>query len=457
VLASVGIRSLGELRTQDPHRLEVLLNRKPPFGHDILEEVSALPKYRLTINEEALTHWGGTEAVVASLKIEVGLDGPLTTPRGKKASILGFASVLTVTSDMEFIDYRRIPVRNLTEPKSFMVVARLEKPSQAIEVMVITPMDQIHPNLLTRPPSFRVAILPLPLPNSPDLTRECTKAFSKVGRSRASVSSKSWSSLGGGDKSPKSAPLGPSSLAFLHEQRSEEDGSGTAEHHYYAIGPSSGAPGLLPAEGSAQKVNDLASQSSHSSSQYYPTSAATHPPPMSYQHPPHHFYQATMPPPRPARTPSPTQHRRNSASSQTAVNKLGVAFPSSWHGHTSTPTRAGHASWHGPSLATHWPGHLPHLGGARPTDPSSSGSSNPPYHPQRAVHRRAGWVTSTRRITTRGRSPVQDQRVSARTITTTTTRAPKALLPTPVGNWVPRAEPASESTAEPARGAADDW
>ncbi|KAG8974345.1 Sec63, partial [Tulasnella sp. 427] len=135
VLASVGIRSLGELRTQDPHRLE-LLNRKPPFGHNILEEVSALPKYRLTINEEALAHSGGTEPVVASLKIEVGLDGPLTTPRGKKAPILGFASVLTVTSDMEFIDYRRIPVRNLTEPKSFTVVARLEKPSQAIEVMV---------------------------------------------------------------------------------------------------------------------------------------------------------------------------------------------------------------------------------------------------------------------------------------------------------------------------------
>ncbi|KAG8989050.1 Sec63 [Tulasnella sp. 427] len=136
VLASVGIRGLGELRTQDSHRLEVLLNRKPPFGHDILEEVSALPKYRLKINEAALTHSGGTEPVVASLAIEVGLDGPLTTPRGKKAPILGFASVLTVTSDMEFIDYRRIPVRNLTEPKSFTVVARLEKPSQAIEVMV---------------------------------------------------------------------------------------------------------------------------------------------------------------------------------------------------------------------------------------------------------------------------------------------------------------------------------
>ncbi|KAG8973297.1 hypothetical protein FRB90_009958, partial [Tulasnella sp. 427] len=282
----------------------------------------------------------------------------------------------TVASRLQETDGRSQTTVDINERRSSSVNA-----SHSLAGHVITPMDQIHPNLVTRPPSSRFAILPLPLPNSPDLTRECTKAFSKVGRSRASVSSKSSSSLGGGDKSPKSAPLGTSSLAFLHEQRSEEDGSGTAEHHYYAIGPSSGAPGLLPAEGSTQKVNDLASQSSHSSSQYYPTSAATHPPPMSYQQFYHPTSNTTTPPPGQARTPSPTQHRRNSASSQTALNGLGVASPSSWHGHTSTPTRAGHASWHGPSLATHWPGHLPHFGGARPTDPSSSGSSNAPLPP----------------------------------------------------------------------------
>ncbi|KIO34323.1 hypothetical protein M407DRAFT_218466 [Tulasnella calospora MUT 4182] len=136
VLASAGIGTIGALRVQEPHRLELLLNRKPPFGRDILEEVSALPTYRVIIKEESLTHSEGAEPVVASLAIEVGLDAPLTTPKGKKVQNAGFACILTVTSDMEFIDFRRVAVRALQQPRSFTIVARLEKPSQAIDVIV---------------------------------------------------------------------------------------------------------------------------------------------------------------------------------------------------------------------------------------------------------------------------------------------------------------------------------
>lgn len=248
-------------------------------------------------------------------------------------------------------------------------------------------MEEVRPNLVSRPPSSKVALLPLPLPASPDLTRECSKAFAKVGRSRGSVSSKSSSSLGGGDRSPKSHPLGSSNLAFLQEHRSEEGGSEDGP-----VAEGSGAPGLTNT--SAPRVNDLASQSSHSSSQYYPASAATHPPPASFHH---QFYHPGNPnlPPRPARTPSPTQHRRASASSQMPAG-FGVGS-ASWHGHTSTPQRPGHASWHGNSLATmHWSGHLPHFGRgdggagaavAGPVGPPSSwlGHFHPSHHHSRSL------------------------------------------------------------------------
>lgn len=46
--------------------------------------------------------------MVASLAIEVGLDAPVTIPKGKKVPNAGFACILTVTSDMEFIDFRRV-------------------------------------------------------------------------------------------------------------------------------------------------------------------------------------------------------------------------------------------------------------------------------------------------------------------------------------------------------------
>ncbi|KAG8935055.1 hypothetical protein FRC01_009095 [Tulasnella sp. 417] len=251
---------------------------------------------------------------------------------------------------------------------------------------LLTHMEEARPNFVTRPPGARAPVLPLPLSASSDLTRECTRAFSRVGRSRGSVSSKSSSSVGGVDKSPRSPPLGTSSLAFLQEQRSEEDGSGT--HGHTAVAEGAGAPGLTNA--SVQKVNDLASQDSHSSSQFYSPSAATHPPPATYHAGQPHFYHPGNPvlPPGPARTPSPTQHRRNSASSQASAGGFGASSPSSWHGHTSTPQRHGHASWHGPSLATmHWSGHLPHFGrgdGGAAAGSSAAGAGGPPsswFHP----------------------------------------------------------------------------
>ncbi|KIO34321.1 hypothetical protein M407DRAFT_16856 [Tulasnella calospora MUT 4182] len=253
---------------------------------------------------------------------------------------------------------------------------------------LFTHMEEVRPNFVTRPPGSKVPLLPLPPTASSDLTRECTKAFSKVGRSRGSVSSKSSSSLGGGDKSTRSPPLGPSNLAFLQEQRSEEGGSGTADHS--AVAGVSRAPGLT--NSSAQRVNDLASQSSHASSQFYSPSAATHPPPATFHAGQPHYYYPGNPtlPPRPARTPSPTQHRRNSASSQASASAFGIASPSSWHGHTSTPQRPGHASWHGPSLAMHWSGHLPHFGrgdGGAAVGPTAAGPNGPPsswaghFHP----------------------------------------------------------------------------
>lgn len=68
-----------------------------------------LPKFKLGITEESLTRSKGNGPVVASLTIEVGLDAPLTVAKGKKFSSAGFACVLTLTSDMDFVDFRRVP------------------------------------------------------------------------------------------------------------------------------------------------------------------------------------------------------------------------------------------------------------------------------------------------------------------------------------------------------------
>ncbi|KAF9013956.1 hypothetical protein BDQ17DRAFT_1320644 [Cyathus striatus] len=51
VLAEHGITSLNHLRKQSPLRIETLLNRRPPFGLQVLAFVSELPQYTLNVSE----------------------------------------------------------------------------------------------------------------------------------------------------------------------------------------------------------------------------------------------------------------------------------------------------------------------------------------------------------------------------------------------------------------------
>ena len=91
------------------HLLQQLLNRKPPFGHLLLSEVAALPAYRIQITEESIAHHDGKEPVSVTLTVEVALAQPLGQAKGKRTSGPGSACIQTYTSDMDFIDFRRVP------------------------------------------------------------------------------------------------------------------------------------------------------------------------------------------------------------------------------------------------------------------------------------------------------------------------------------------------------------
>ncbi|KAG8969461.1 Sec63 [Tulasnella sp. 419] len=139
VLTASGITNLSLLRSQDTFRLEALLNRKPPFGRDILAELKTLPSYTISVAEDAVAPSGGSDPVMVTLTITAGLAAPLAPPKGAKklrTNFLGFACILAVTSDLELIDFRRIPVKALQEPRSYTVSAELNKPSQTISVLI---------------------------------------------------------------------------------------------------------------------------------------------------------------------------------------------------------------------------------------------------------------------------------------------------------------------------------
>ncbi|KAK0497004.1 hypothetical protein EDD18DRAFT_1462647 [Armillaria luteobubalina] len=140
VLAEQGITSIDILRKQDSLRLEALLNRRPPFGFEMLASAREFPSYMLKITEIEVRTSGGTKLVEVDLSIECGLADETCTsqPKSKKQKgrVYNMTSIITLTSDMELIDFRRISTKSLKESKTFEITAELEKPSQSINVYI---------------------------------------------------------------------------------------------------------------------------------------------------------------------------------------------------------------------------------------------------------------------------------------------------------------------------------
>jgi ATP-dependent DNA helicase HFM1/MER3 len=92
-----------------------LLNRRPPFGLEVLASARELPEYSLSITEvEVTSSLGGQKPVEVELSVECSLMADHSTAGASKAKKQqgrgsNMTTVLTLTSDLDFIDFRRIP------------------------------------------------------------------------------------------------------------------------------------------------------------------------------------------------------------------------------------------------------------------------------------------------------------------------------------------------------------
>ncbi|THH08313.1 hypothetical protein EW145_g2777 [Phellinidium pouzarii] len=138
VLAEHGITSLQALRKQAPARIEMLLNRRQPFGHEVLAFVQTLPQYDLSIKVDDITSYNAKKPVSVELTIECRILETLAGKANQKQRTRspGMTSILTTTSDLKFIDFRRISTKALQDSRSFSVIAELSKPSQSVCVLI---------------------------------------------------------------------------------------------------------------------------------------------------------------------------------------------------------------------------------------------------------------------------------------------------------------------------------
>jgi ATP-dependent DNA helicase HFM1/MER3 len=91
-----------------------LLNRRSPFGLEVLASARELPEYSLNVTEVDVTSSAGSHKPV---EVELSIDCSLVTdqsagaPKAKKQKgrTSNMTIVLTLTSELDFIDFRRIP------------------------------------------------------------------------------------------------------------------------------------------------------------------------------------------------------------------------------------------------------------------------------------------------------------------------------------------------------------
>lgn len=101
VLTEKGIVSFKDIYQSSASRLELLLNRNPPFGRNLIAQARSLPEFSVQLS--------GTEAVVSSgvkitLHVELGLvvtKPPAVLSKGRKKY---WVTILLVTSDGEYIE-----------------------------------------------------------------------------------------------------------------------------------------------------------------------------------------------------------------------------------------------------------------------------------------------------------------------------------------------------------------
>jgi len=87
------------------------MNRKSPFGSEVLMAANELPKYFITLTEVKVLPTDGKSPVDVELSVECGILLDNRAPTGskkQKRSGAGLTTLLTITSDFIFVDFRRI-------------------------------------------------------------------------------------------------------------------------------------------------------------------------------------------------------------------------------------------------------------------------------------------------------------------------------------------------------------
>lgn len=151
-LAGAGLGTWSALATSSPARIEMILNRNPPFGSKIINAAQSVPRIGLDVlqkpshaRDEASN--SVTHQVTISLDITIRIENhSICMMKSKMSKLPLSACVLTLTSDDEYIDFRRMPLWRLERGKTFTLQCQLN--SVRTRIFVYAACDEIAGTLV---------------------------------------------------------------------------------------------------------------------------------------------------------------------------------------------------------------------------------------------------------------------------------------------------------------------
>ncbi|CAD6916106.1 unnamed protein product [Tilletia controversa] len=109
ILSGAGLLTVSDVASTDPRRIEMLLNRNPPFGDKIVNQAKAFPHFHLDVEQVAEVIQD--DGVQLTVKVKVGLQNTgvkVKTNRKESGAALAVC-VLTMSSDLTLFDFRKMP------------------------------------------------------------------------------------------------------------------------------------------------------------------------------------------------------------------------------------------------------------------------------------------------------------------------------------------------------------
>ncbi|KAJ9236294.1 hypothetical protein DTO166G5_4056 [Paecilomyces variotii] len=185
-LSAAGITSLEALELTEPHRIDMILSRNPPFGVKLISRVADFPKLRVTIKMIGKETKPG-KPVKVNFKADIGFMNEKIPLFFQRRPV--YVCFLAETSDGRMVDFRRMNANKLQNSYEILLQAELRSAFQHITCYVMCDdiagtmkYAEIKPEI---PASF------FPVANTALGTKQTDKPLMNTSRRRSSDISRS--------------------------------------------------------------------------------------------------------------------------------------------------------------------------------------------------------------------------------------------------------------------------